>query len=120
MSDVQFDEMGFFGNIWIRKLTFPTVDTKHEGHVHPHDHMSQLWSGSVLVEVEGFKPQVFKAPTFISIKKEHEHKITALEDHTVWFCLFAFNDTGNVDLVSQANDPYREPILPLEEIEFRI
>lgn len=115
LVDAITDEMGFFGNIWIRKLYFPTKETIHDGHTHPHDHMSMLISGSVKVEVEGFKTQTFKAPTFVSIKKEYKHKITALEDETIWFCMFAFNDVGNPDFISAPNDPCSEP---LQEIEF--
>lgn len=106
--DANPNEVGFFGNIWIRKLHFLTKDTVYEGHSHDHDHVSLLLSGSVLVEVEGFTPKIFKAATYIIIKAEHHHKITALEDDTLWWCLHARRDEGGevVEIYGEENSPY--------------
>ena len=85
-------DLGFFGNIWVRQHNLPKKGGVIEGHKHHFDHVSLLTSGKVKVEVEGHCPKEFVAPTFIVIKKEHEHKITALEDNTVWYCVFALRD----------------------------
>jgi len=100
-------EIGFFGNIWVRKLYFPTKEQVYEGHKHSHDHVSLLISGSVKVEVEGYEPKIFKAPTYIIIRAEYEHKITALEDNTLWWCLHAMRtEEGEVEeLYTEYNDP---------------
>ena len=106
-SSVSPHEIGVFGNVWVRKLYFPTKDTVYEGHKHDHDHVSLLMSGSVLVEVEGYEPKEFKAPTYIIIRAEHEHKVTALEDNTLWWCIHAIRDESGevVDVYGDENDP---------------
>lgn len=109
-SHRQIDEMGCYGNVWVRKLTFPTKDVVHEGHEHEHPHVSLLASGAVTVEVEGEPTTQFTAPTFITIAANKEHKITALEDNTVWFCVFAVRDKdGEVtDFYDGDNSPYNQ------------
>lgn len=85
-------ELGFFGNIWVKQHTLEFVGDCVDGHKHHFDHVSLLTKGKVIVEVEGYEPKEFIAPTFIIIKKEHEHKITATEDDTNWYCVFALRD----------------------------
>jgi hypothetical protein len=85
-------QLGFFGNIWVRQNVIGKSGDFVEGHKHEFDHVSLLTSGSVEVEVEGYGPKKFVAPTFIVIKKEYMHKFTALEDDTVWYCVFALRD----------------------------
>jgi hypothetical protein len=102
-------ELGYFGNIWVRQTFFERAgDTNGEGHKHKFDHVSLLTHGKVKVEIEGHPPKEFTAPTFIVIRKEHKHKITALEHGTVWYCVFALrNVDGEVveDLYDISHDP---------------
>lgn len=101
-------ELGYFGNIWVRQNLLEKAGHHMQGHKHNFDHVSLLTSGRVEVEVEGYPPKEFTAPTFIVIKKEHKHKFTALEDNTSWYCVFALRDVdGNVtDIYSGDNSPY--------------
>lgn len=103
------NELGYFGNIWVRShhIRFKGEDNGG-GHYHHFDHVSLLIRGKVRVEVEGEDPTEFKAPTFIVIKKEKKHKFVALENDTVWYCVFALRDIdGNVtDVYSGNNSPY--------------
>jgi hypothetical protein len=102
------DQMGYFGNIWVRSHTFAKVgDTNGGGHTHNFDHVTLLAVGSVLVEVEGYEPKEFHGPTFITIDKDHSHKFTALTDDVVYYCVFALRDLdGDVtDIVGDANSP---------------
>jgi hypothetical protein len=90
-------ELGMFGNIWVRQNLLEHSGDNHEGHKHYFDHVTLLVKGNVLVEVEGRVPKEFQAPTFIVIKKEHNHKITALTDDVLYYCVFALRDMdGNV------------------------
>ena len=111
MSDV--DQMGYYGNIWVRSHFFKkSGDTNGGGHKHNFDHVTLLAVGSVLVEVEGQEPKVFDAPTFIVIDKDHSHKFTALTDGVVYYCVFALrNLDGDVtsDLYSKENSPMDIP-----------
>lgn len=101
-------ELGYFGNIWVRQNVLETAGDSHDGHEHKFDHVTLLVSGKVKVEVEGHEPKEFTAPTFIVIRKEHMHKITAVEDGTVYYCVFALrNIDGEVvgDIYGEQHDP---------------
>jgi hypothetical protein len=101
-------ELGYFGNIWVRQNYLEKAGEAHPGHKHNFDHVSLLASGKVRVTVEGYPPKEFTAPTFIVIKKEHNHHFEALEDGTLWYCVFALRDIdGNTtDFYSGDNSPY--------------
>jgi hypothetical protein len=102
-------ELGYFGNIWVRShYLLKKGDNNGGGHKHHFDHVTLLAKGSVEVEIEGYEPKTFKGPTFIVIKKEHKHKFTALEDDTIYYCVFALRDVdGEVtDIYSGDNSPY--------------
>lgn len=102
------NNLGYFGNIWVRQNYLETTGDIAPGHKHHFDHVSLLSSGKVRVEVTGFPAKEFTAPTFIVIKKEHEHKFTALEDNTLWYCVFALRDIdGDVtEIYNGDNSPY--------------
>lgn len=101
-------ELGYFGNIWVRQNLLEHAGDVHPGHKHHFDHVSLLASGKVRVTVEGYPPKEFSAPTFIVIKKEHKHTFEALQDGTLWYCVFALRDVdGEVtDFYSGDNSPY--------------
>jgi len=61
------------------------------------------------VEVEGKDPKEFVAPTFIVIKKELIHKMTALEDDTVYYCVFALRDVDG-EVVGDIYGPQHDPL----------
>lgn len=85
--------LGFYGNIWVRSHYLHKAGfTNDGGHTHNFDHVTLLATGSVLVEVEGYEPKEFTAPTFITIDKNHCHKFTALSDGVVYYCVFAMRD----------------------------
>lgn len=115
-SQVQRHELGFFGNIWVRQNYLPKAGDRADGHKHHFDHVSLLCRGRVRVEVKGFEPKEFTAPTFIVIKKEYEHDFIALEDDTLWYCIFALRDEdGEVtDVYSGDNSPYEG--LPIGDV----
>jgi hypothetical protein len=102
------EELGFVGNIWVRQNYLEKAGDKVGGHIHHFDHVSLLAKGSVEVRIDGKEPHTFTAPTFIVIRKNHRHEITALEDDTSWYCVFAARDIdGNVaDIVDTKNDPW--------------
>lgn len=99
------DDMGFFGNIWVRQHTL----NKNEfspGHKHYFDHVTLLISGCVGIHVED-KYKEFTGPTYIIIRKDYEHKITALSDNVLYYCIFALRDLeGNpLDIYTPDHDP---------------
>ena len=89
------EELGFYGNVWVRAHFFAKSGDVHEGHIHEFDHVSFLTQGKVAVQVDD-RETTFTAPAWITVKSERRHKITALEDKTVWWCVFALRDVdGN-------------------------
>lgn len=101
------EEHGFVGNVWVRQNWLIKAGDTAGGHAHYHDHVSLLVRGSVEVTVNDGEPKTFTAPTYIVIKKQHRHRIVALEDDTVFYCVFAMRDIdGNVvDIYQDANLP---------------
>lgn len=103
--------LGYFGNVWVNMNYLPKAGDYVKGHIHDFDHVSLLCRGKVKVEITGYPAKEFTSPTFIVIKKEYEHSFTALEDDTLWYCVFALrNDKGElVDVYELENSPY--PVL---------
>jgi hypothetical protein len=99
-------ELGYFGNIWVRQNVLLNAGDQTRGHKHKFDHISLLTNGSVLVEIEGHPPKEFTAPTFIVIRKEHNHKFVAVTPGVVWYCVFALRDLEG-EVIEELFDPNR-------------
>ena len=80
-------------NVFSRLMHFEKAGDIEEEHKHIYDHGTLLSSGSVRVDMLNDNKIVsskeFRAPDFIFIAKELEHRITALEDNTVCACIHA-------------------------------
>jgi quercetin dioxygenase-like cupin family protein len=92
-------------NVYSRLMYFKKGDVE-EGHFHPYDHGTLLASGSLNVKMlndDGTtkSQKSFKAPTFIFIKKNEKHLLTALEDNTVASCIHALRSIDG-EIVSPA------------------
>lgn len=94
VGTMEHHDLGYFGNIWVRQNVLPTAGNIFDGHKHHFDHVTMLVRGSVQVEVDGHPPKTFTAPTFIVIRKDYRHKITALEDDVIFYCVFALRDVN--------------------------
>lgn len=107
MNPVETKALGYVGNVWVKMNYLRQAGDRMGGHTHKFDHVSLLARGKVRVEIKGYPPREFSAPTFIVIKKEHEHDFVALEDNSLWYCVFAVRDIdGNVeDIYGVAHDP---------------
>lgn len=107
----QRHDIGYVGNVWVRMNYLEKAGDIAGGHKHNFDHVSLLCRGKVRVEVDGFPPKEFTAPTFIVIKKQYEHDFVALTDDTLWYCVFSLNAGGDIpegDIYSADNSPYPE------------
>lgn len=100
-------ELGYFGNIWVRQNVLELAGESHDGHEHKFDHVTLLVSGKVSIQIAEEEPREFTAPTFIVIRKEHTHKITALADGTVYYCVFALRDIDGevMEIFGPQHDP---------------
>jgi hypothetical protein len=118
-------ELGYFGNIWVKQNVLEQAGEAFDGHEHKFDHVTLLVSGKVSVQIKDNTPKEFTAPTFIVIRKEHQHKITALEDNTIYYCVYAlrdldgsameiFGDQHDPEYASTRSDGYWEKVKELE------
>jgi hypothetical protein len=107
MTQMKSTELGYFGNIWVRQNTMELSGVSHSGHKHHFDHVTLLTKGKVKIDVEGQPSKEFTAPTFIVIRKELEHKITALSDDVLYYCVFALrNLDGDVsEIYGEEHNP---------------
>lgn len=105
--DMDFKQLGYFGNVWIVQNHFKTAGTVLAEHEHRFDHISLLAKGKVKVEVEGYPAKEFTGPTFIVIRKDKAHRITSIEDDTVIFCLFGVpeSEAGSEHVYGDIHDP---------------
>lgn len=101
------EEYGFIGNVWVRMNYLAEAGDTAGGHMHYHDHVSLLAKGSVEIQIGAEPAKTFVSPTFIVIKKHFAHKITALEDDTVFYCIYAMRDVDGevVDIYQDWNLP---------------
>lgn len=102
------EELGYIGNIWVRQNHLEKIGDQVGGHIHYFDHVTLLAKGSISVQIDENEPKTFTAPTFVVIKKEHRHKITALVDDTYYYCVFAVRDIDGdpTDIYDAANAPW--------------
>lgn len=94
--DKPYISIGCVANLWSRQMHFRNAGDIEHGHVHQFDHLTLLAHGSLRVTVNG-QDTVYKAPTMIYIKAEHNHELVALEDNTVAYCIHALRDGDGVD-----------------------
>jgi len=81
-------------NVYCRLMYFKNRGDVQAGHCHTYDHGTLLSTGRLQVDMfsednihQGTK--IFEAPTFIFIRKDAKHQLTALEDNTVAVCIHA-------------------------------
>lgn len=108
MTEPRRADLGYFGNIWVKQNILDGAGSMSHGHEHLFDHVSLLVEGTVEVHVAGAEPTQFVAPTFIVIRKQHQHHFKAVTDRVVWYCVYALRDfEGEVieDLYGVQHDP---------------
>lgn len=89
-------KLGCVANLFSRMMHFKKAGDVEIGHTHPFDHLTLLAHGSLEVTVEG-EVTVFLAPHMIYIHKDKNHKLVAIEDNTIAYCIHALRDGNGVD-----------------------
>lgn len=101
------------GNIFIRPNPLPRKGDAVQGHTHNFDHTTIIFKGAVRIEAEGPNGETivkdFVAPAHALVRADWKHKLTALEDDSVFWCVFSHR-TPQGDVV-QTYDGWREATL---------
>lgn len=81
------------GNIFIRPNVLPRVGDVTQGHKHNFDHTTIVFSGAVHVGAKlpdgSIVSRDFHSPSHFLVKADVEHEITAIEDNTVYWCVYS-------------------------------
>lgn len=87
---------GFIGGLYIRPFGPFKAGHSEQGHQHYIDHATLVLSGAVRIETPSGVWEV-EAPNFMHVPKDVSHKLTAMRDGTVWYCLFAEAEATKMD-----------------------
>ena len=97
------------GNVFIRPNTLAKAGDKTDGHTHNFDHTTIIFKGSVRITAKlpngGKIIREAAAPAHFLIKAEVSHEIEALEDGTVYWCIYSHR-TPQGDVVQQYDGWY--------------
>ena len=88
---VEFAEVD---DIWVRAYTIEKANSVIVQHVHAHDHITLVSSGSIRVWQDGIETEERHAPTVITIPAGCRHSFLALTDNVVLCCLHNLRGTG--------------------------
>jgi quercetin dioxygenase-like cupin family protein len=92
------------GNVFIRPNPLEKKGDSVDGHTHPFDHTTIVFKGAVHVVATGpngeLLEQDFVAPAHFLVRANWCHQITALEDDTVFWCVYSHR-TPQGDIVQE-------------------
>jgi quercetin dioxygenase-like cupin family protein len=117
-TDIKCGHLCQFGGLTIRELTLEKAGHSHQGHKHVFDHITLVWKGGVICQVDNEAPVTYRAPAMIQIAADKWHKFTALEDDVHYFCMFAVQEPPK-DLNKYRTQSAAEEPITLADIKVR-
>jgi quercetin dioxygenase-like cupin family protein len=91
--DPNYIEFAEVDDIWVRAYSVAKANTVMSQHVHTHDHITLVSSGSVEAWQDGESIGVFNAPSIVKIPAGKKHAFLALTDNVVVCCLHNLRGT---------------------------
>lgn len=102
------------GNIFVRRMHFRKKGESVQGHTHNFDHCTLILKGGVKIKYskadgslngvrEFWAPADGTEESWVLIKKDVHHEITALADNTHCWCVFAHRDFQGGEVVQAYN-----------------
>jgi quercetin dioxygenase-like cupin family protein len=91
--------IGLVKNVFCRQMHFESIGDVEQGHTHPFDHITLLAKGKLAVTALGVTTE-FTAPQMIFIKNGVEHKLEALSDNAVAYCIHVLRDEAG-EIISE-------------------
>ena len=92
--DPNFIEFAEVDDIWIRSYSLEKAGRIASQHVHAHDHITLVSSGTVQAWQNEECIGVFSAPSVITVLANKKHAFVALTDNVVLCCLHNLRGTG--------------------------
>jgi quercetin dioxygenase-like cupin family protein len=105
--------LGCVKNLFVRQMHFINAGDCEEGHVHQFDHLTLLAKGRLAVGINGEVTE-FTAPQMIYINANLRHKIVALSDNTVAYCIHALREESG-DILDTSMVPKSKELYDLLE-----
>ncbi len=93
-QDSSYIEFAEVDDIWVRAYDLKKAGRIASQHVHAHDHITFVSSGSVQAWQDGEDLGTFNAPSMITIPANKKHAFVALSDNVVLCCLHNLRGTG--------------------------
>lgn len=103
------------GNLYMRQMRFDKGAIE-QGHSHTYDHLTLLSTGSMKVSVDGVET-VFVAPTAIKILAHKVHKLEALEDNTLAYCVHALREAATEDVLPPQAGMTDRPVPAFQRVD---
>jgi quercetin dioxygenase-like cupin family protein len=91
--DLNYIEFAEVDDIWVRAYSVAKANTVLSQHVHAHDHITLVSSGSVEAWQDGKSIGVFEAPSIVKIPAGKKHAFLALTDNVMLCCLHNLRGT---------------------------
>jgi quercetin dioxygenase-like cupin family protein len=91
-------------NVFIRQMKFAKAGSVVQGHTHNYDHLTLLAKGRLKITVNE-KISEYAAPHMIFIHKDFEHRLEALEDDTLAYCIHAVREAETDDVLNEVGIP---------------
>jgi len=93
-TEAVYIEFAEADDIWIRAYNLKKAGRVASQHIHAHDHITLVSSGSVQAWQDDQELGVFNAPALITIPANTKHAFVALTDNVVLCCLHNLRGTG--------------------------
>jgi quercetin dioxygenase-like cupin family protein len=91
--DPNYIEFAEVDDIWVRAYSVAKANTVMSQHIHTHDHITLVSSGSIEAWQDGESIGVFTAPSIVKIPAGKKHAFLALTDNVVVCCLHTLRGT---------------------------
>lgn len=85
--ELDYTEFAEVDGMWVRAYTLEKRNHVVAQHVHDHDHITLLASGSVGFWRNGERVSTYNAPAIITVPAGEKHAFVALSDNVVLCCL---------------------------------
>lgn len=95
MSEFADVNLSQVDGIWIKQMSFPRAGMIAQTHAHTFDHQTLVARGRLRVTV-GEDVADYTAPQIIVIQRSAPHRLEALEDETVAYCIHQVREDVSV------------------------